>query len=305
MRNHAANQERREQVRLTRIGLLTALGLASLTHAQSIPQVPAAVVDRARNNVYGAERTEDPATVSSISVEFGKNIMIPVALGFTNRFVTPFADPVVVSTSLSMAGQNGTGEVLIRNNTVYVSTTKDYPVTMFITQRDSEQYAISLTLLPRRIPPREIVFTIDGYTAVRTAEHKEPGAGRDDSRTAQIKSVLRAVALNEIPSGFELQNITPGSYRPDCSGGDAEVSFDGGQLLTGSRFDVLIGTVRNRGTSVVQTDEKICAGRGTAAVALWPRIMLQPGESTEIYVVTDKSAVSGNDGFRPNLLRGK
>jgi hypothetical protein len=87
--------------------------------------VPAAVVDRARNNVYGAERTEDPAIVSSISVEFGKNIMIPVALGFTNRFVTPFADPVVVSTSLSMAGQNGTGEVLIRNNTVYVSTTKD------------------------------------------------------------------------------------------------------------------------------------------------------------------------------------
>lgn len=122
---------------------------------------------------------------------------------------------------------------------------------------------------------------------------------------AQIKSVLRAVALNEIPSGFELQNITPGSYRPDCSGGDAEVSFDGGQLLTGSRFDVLIGTVRNRGTSVVQTDEKICAGRGTAAVALWPRIMLQPGESTEIYVVTDKSGFSGNDGFRPNLLRGK
>ena len=268
-------------MRLTRIGLLTALGLASLTHAQSIPQVPAAVVDRARNNVYGADRTEDPATVSSISVEFGKNIMIPVALGFTNRFVTPFADPVVVSTSLSMAGQNGTGEVLIRNNTVYVSTTKDYPVTMFITQRDSEQYAISLTLLPRRIPPREIVFTIDGYTAARTAEHKEPGAGRDDSRTAQIKSVLRAVALNEIPSGF------------------------GGQLLTGSRFDVLIGTVRNRGTSVVQTDEKICAGRGTAAVALWPRIMLQPGESTEIYVVTDKSGFSGNDGFRPNLLRGK
>ena len=111
--------------------------------------------------------------------------------------------------------------------------------------------------------------------------------------------MLRAVALNEIPSGFELQNITPGSYRPDCSGGDAEVSFEGGQLLTGSRFDVLIGTVRNRGTSVVQTDEKI------AAVALWPRIMLQPGESTEIYVVTDKSGFSGNDGFRPNLLRGK
>ncbi|CEE92460.1 hypothetical protein XNA1_2900018 [Xenorhabdus nematophila str. Anatoliense] len=41
-----------------------------------------------------------------------------------------------------------------KENVVYVATDKQYPVTMFITEKGSEAQALSLTMVPRRIGNR-------------------------------------------------------------------------------------------------------------------------------------------------------
>ncbi|MDV5598775.1 hypothetical protein QM084_26625 [Klebsiella pneumoniae] len=87
-----------------------------------------------------------------------------------NRIVTPFSNPEIVSTSLTGATDNGQcGEVCIKENVVYVATDKQYPVTMFITEKGSEAQALSLTMVPRRIPPREVFLKLDGGVGITGA----------------------------------------------------------------------------------------------------------------------------------------
>ncbi len=102
--------------------------------------------------------------------EAGVNQIIPIAVGHPNRIVTPFSNPEIVSTSLTGATDNGQcGEVCIKENVVYVATDKQYPVTMFITEKGSEAQALSLTMVPRRIPPREVFLKLDGGVGITGA----------------------------------------------------------------------------------------------------------------------------------------
>lgn len=303
-------------MRVSKINFLILTGSVMQTVssvAGEIPQVPAAVVIDARNSVYKTKENSSGSDLNYsenfINVTAGKNIVIPVASGFTNRFVTPFSDPVVISTSLSMTDGQGSGEIFIRGNIVYVSTNREYPVTMFITQKDNESAAISLTLVPKKIPPREITFSLAGYAPEKfRSRHdlkNESETGSDPDYLTELKNLLKTIALNEVPDGYSLQNIISGTYHPDCQSPGFRVSFADGQLLTGRIHDVYIGRVANISGAAATADEKMCAGREVAAVALWPKILLKSGESTEIYVVTSKSGYGKRGNFRPNLLRVK
>ena len=76
----------------------------------------------------------------------GVNQLVPVALGHLNRIVTPFAQPRVNTTSQASTE--------VRDHVIYVAPSEPVPVTLFITEADSEQQALSLTLVPKRIPAR-------------------------------------------------------------------------------------------------------------------------------------------------------
>ena len=45
---------------------------------------------------------------------------------------------------------------------VYVATTSDEPVTLFLTPEQSEAVALSLTLVPCGLPPRELTLLVAG-----------------------------------------------------------------------------------------------------------------------------------------------
>lgn len=294
-------------MRINKKNYFLMLVLSHAIGAESLPTVPVSVVTNAREEVYqnkkGASSLE-----SLIHVTAGKNIVLPIAMGYTNRLVTPFSDPTVISTSLTMADQNGSGEIFIRNNTIYLSTRKDYPVTMFITQRDDEQYAISLTLIPKKIPPREIMFTIDDYALAKVKERTEQRVIKQDLKNdylAEIKNLLKTVALNEIPLGYSLQKIIKGTYEPPCTDPNLEISFANGQLLVGSNYDLYVGKVTNITDHELLVDERMCSNWEISAVALWPYNQLSSKQSTEIYVVINKEHYSNQGKFRPNLLRAK
>ena len=64
-----------------------------------------------------------------------------------------------------------------------------------------------------------------------------------------------------------------------------------------------MGVARNTGVTSIEFDERACA-TGNAevlAVAAWPKVVLRPGEATELYVVVRRSAEQAAT-LRPSLL---
>ena len=88
-----------------------------------------------------------------LKVTPGINELIPIAVGHLNRLVTPFDNPVVTTTSQATTSTHG--------KIVYVATADETPVTLYITPGDNQDIALSLTLIPKRIPAREIHLSLD------------------------------------------------------------------------------------------------------------------------------------------------
>ncbi len=243
-----------------------------------------------------------------ITVKRGVNELIPVSLGFVNRIVTPFARPEVVSSSLTGSAES-CEEFCIRGNVVYVSPRETLPLGMFITEKGRPERSLSLTLLPRRIPPREIFFRFpDGEDRSGLASAPEENRERRENAgdyVTEIKSLLTEAALNRIPQGYELRDTAADMRLPSCAQRGLTFSFTSpGQRLTGRRFALYIGVVRNTTRRDIEFDESSCSGNDVAAVAAWPEILLPPGGKSEIFVVRRLYPEgTGAGSFRPNLLR--
>lgn len=131
--------------------------------ASDIPAYPMVSTQLVRNSA--AQAADDLSMAVNNSTRLlmrpGVNQMIPIAMYHPNRIVTPFKHPQVISTTLSGGTkENECGEVCVRGNVVYISTDKNYPVTAFITEKGNDGVALSLTMIPKRIPPREVELRV-------------------------------------------------------------------------------------------------------------------------------------------------
>ena len=61
--------------------------------------------------------------------------------------------------------------------------------------------------------------------------------------------------------------------------------FCKGQLLAGTNLNYVIGKITNVGETPIEFTESSCGGYDVAAVAAYPYNLLQPKQSTEVYVV--------------------
>lgn len=116
---------------------------------EDLQQVPASV---ARTTQMEPEATP-VSSKQDVVVQPGVNTIIPAAVNHLNRIVTPFEKPIVQTVS--------SANIKVRENVIYVSTADESPVTMYITPKDDEAVAISLTLAPRRVPlSRQTSFSV-------------------------------------------------------------------------------------------------------------------------------------------------
>jgi hypothetical protein len=106
------------------------------------PPVPARLLSEAKREAEAASTTQ------TLRVTPGINEIIPVAQGHLNRIITPFDSPKVRTVSPATTQ--------IEGHVLYVAPADENPVTLYVTPGDNEELALSLTLAPRRIPPREI-----------------------------------------------------------------------------------------------------------------------------------------------------
>lgn len=286
-------------------GLLSVAG--SVVHASGdIPVVPASVMRDGVPPPIGAKPSKgqvlDPlARVNDsaiIVMEPGVNQLAPIAIGHLNRIVTPFDQPAVNTTS--------NADTRIENNIVYVSTSDKMPVTMFLTQAGDESRALSLTLVPQQIPPRELFLRMPdhmqqaGMVSNARAEKWENSQPYIDT----IRSLFRHIALGEIPQGYTMSGVTSGVKLPACEMPGVTFDFSRGQVLNGHSLSVVVGVARNVSGREEEIKESACGDWDVAAVAAWPHNVLMGGQATEIYVARKIQRKTGPVSKRPSLIGG-
>src|SRR5699024_8590655 len=127
-----------------------------------------------------------------------ENEIIPIARNHLNRIITPFAHPVVNTVSKA--------KIKAHDSVLYIATTQTSPVTMYVRPKGQEDPALSLTLVPEAIAPRQITLTIKG------AEHEIRFSPSEAKHWEQARpyvktlvKVMRTLAHGETPSGYGLQ----------------------------------------------------------------------------------------------------
>lgn len=282
---------------------LLALSVSAVVHADEIPVVAASVltenvpapIDKQRAEAKSKKLTMN--TNSTLMMEEGVNQFIPIAINHLNRIVTPFSDPNPKTTS------GATTQV--HENVVYVATDKDEPVTLFITENGSEAQALSLTLVPQYIPPREVFLKMNASFAQfdgRRAKAERWETSQPYIET--IRTVFRSLALGDIPQGYAMSSYPEGKSAPSCGMNGLQFDFTNAQYMMGHNIAVSVGVVKNVSERAIEIKESVCGGWEIAAVAAWPHNYLVPGQSTEIYVAEKQQRQAYQGTKRPSLLGG-
>jgi conjugal transfer pilus assembly protein TraK len=268
-----------------------------------LPEVPAGVAKGAP-----LEAVPEVSSFQEVVVQPGVNTIIPAAVNHLNRIVTPFEKPIVQTVS--------SAQIHVKENVIYVSTENESPVTMYITPKEDESVAISLTLAPRKVPPIQASLILgDAMSTSGQALSSGGRSGRGFHYSGQakkweegqpymeaIKGIMRSLALEQIPKGYSIGKAGRHDSIPACQQSGITYDFSAGQIIMGHNFKVVVGIARNTAAQPQMIDETSCTHPTLAGTAAWPRNMLEPGQDTEIYVITRVGEAPAEESSRPSLL---
>ncbi len=260
-----------------------------------LPPVDASVLKAANQQVSSSVAPQ------TVQVKPGINELMPIAVGHLNRLVTPFDNPVVTTTSQATTSTKG--------KIVYVATADETPVTLYITPGDNQDIALSLTLIPKRIPAREIHLTLDkdSYKVLTKLQQQSvasvsKASDQEQAYISQLKKLFRDLGLQKTPAGYSLREPSK-SEHIHCL--QDKVQIRTGQVLEGQDMLILVGLARNTSSDPLEFDERACATSkdDVLAVAAWPKVVLGHNESTELYVAVRRTTEAATT-LRPSLLTG-
>lgn len=239
----------------------------------------AMLVEAARNVPGPSAPVQMPPAV--IHARVGVTEVIPIARTHLNRLRTPFREPRAKTVSDASTSSEG--------GAIYVATNNPRPLNLYIYENDAPERAISVLLQPREIPPIDIELKLvpESNTTSELAALARPELAerweQEQPYVDTIKTLFKELALGTVPPGYGLAEIDAGHpMMPNCWMPDVRISA--GQLLEGASLVVLVARVENLRHRPVEIDEAACAAPGVLAVAAWPRVRLEAGESTELYI---------------------
>lgn len=262
------------------------------------PKIPDKAPEPPKESASNKKQELDLGLQSGITIKPkpGRTESVIVAKGKLNRIVTPYAEPKVLTVD--------NVETKIDGSAVYIATDSATPVSMFISDAETGD-AASLQLSPQELmTPVEIRIEADASKAAQA----EVGSSKTDRLFRQdspyineVKTIMQNLGKQHIPQGFTLEEVTD-ELRSKAFCHDPNLAYWPGQLLSGhdSRIVVLIG--QNNGNAPVIFEEAFCASEDTMAVAAWPKVRLEPGEKTEIYLLLRLPEGKSGEEIRPALL---
>ncbi|WP_347990210.1 type-F conjugative transfer system secretin TraK [Methylomonas sp. AM2-LC] len=215
-----------------------------------------------------------------------------------NRISTPYSDPKVLTVDAI--------ETKIDGSDLYIATESEVPVSLFITSESGSGEAISLQLSPKdSVSPVEIKIESGSRRERPGVDSDSAGSRWNKSSTPyvhDIKTVMQSMAKQQIPQGYALEEVTEELVAiPFCH--DPELTFRTGQVLGGHDSKVIVLIAQNNTSRTIQFEEYNCANESTLAVSAWPRVLLNPGEKTEVYILTRLYDGMKQEETRPALIQ--
>ena len=217
-----------------------------------------------------------PATKKNHVNERNEPTMFVISNSHVNRIVTPFDNP-----SLKMDAVGGV-QYQQHGNVLYLATKKDTRglIAAFITEKGDESVVIPVVFRPMPVGPQQVEvggIVSGGSSMARKFE-------RSHYRTDTITSVLSTLAKGQLPSGYQITNVST-QYLPKCTQEGLTFDFYRGQLASGGDYVVMIGTVKNSSSTVVEFKENNCNSDDLIAVSSYPKNKLLPNETSEVFVM--------------------
>ncbi len=222
-----------------------------------------------------------------------ENIVIPVARGLMNSIATNF-------TMLAARTSDEESILEIEKGYLYVTINSDQPVGLILYEDGVLESQVSVTLWPLDVPASMIKLDVSLSEAMKAAaiqyrkdieiEEKLAQVGdKAESRTSdhnkRIIEMLTPVAQGDLPRGFTLTNDVPAHFAAPCT---ITIHHAAEQRLTGGREVIDVVLVTNDSDRAYHVREEMCLADGVLAVAIFEKAYLQPGESSEIYILRDK-----------------
>ncbi len=219
-----------------------------------------------------------PVKPIPLQVQNGVNEFVPVSTRFPNRIQTPFFAPKVVDFSLTQFDTVG--------GDVYIVPKGAGPIGIYIREDNRpDSPVIALTLLPKDIPGQTIIANIDGgYRASRSGSKGNEEAAVS-SYEELLRKIMRRVVLEKAPSGYTESPLEIGS----ATIGPLRVVPE--RQYSGSTFDIYRYRIRNTAKESFELSEESFYQAGVKAVAFFPLLRLEPGQTTKVFIVTGKAGV--------------
>lgn len=277
----------------------------SARSAQTGTQNPSGRIPRSRNYTFGGRAGDASLEMAPksarkalhLQMEPGNNEIVTISRGNLNRIVTPFEEPIVRTVS--------DAEIQREKNVVYVATNSEEVIGLFIKDASASGPAMSLSLLPRSIPPREINLAFSDETTRDIQRHAPVSALPVETQseyTEAITDVLVTLASQEVPRGYRLAEPTEDDHVEFfCMLPASSVELI--QVAEGGRWRVGISRVRNNSDVVIEYNENDCQSQGSLAYSMYPSAVLEPGEEAEFYTVRARHRpAEQNARFRPSII---
>ncbi|MFB4391333.1 MULTISPECIES: type III secretion system outer membrane ring subunit SctC [unclassified Pseudomonas] len=189
------------------------------------------------------------------------------------------------------------GRIPLLGPLLFSSTTRQ-------TSRRERVFILTPRLIGDQVDPARYISTLDRQQVDSAmARVQERRNGKRPVGRLEVGEVLASLADGNIPASFKQADSIP--YAPEtlCAL-PAGLTLDASraQWFAGPDYGIAVGVVRNEGERRLRFDEASCGSRWTLAASAWPRVWLEPGEETEVFVVMNQPArVPG--GGRPSLLQ--
>lgn len=240
-------------------------------------------------NLPGLKKDDPSLKPFVLHTRNGVNEIVRMSGRLLNRIATPFKKPVIIDTTDSVSK--------IVGSDIYYTPSGDKPIGLFIIDSANTQQTISLTVIPEYgIPGQNLIVKLED---LRTVDNLANASSQDESEVLQprasdysgyVRSLLTQAVRGKV-AGFSPVPLEGGVASLGALAVEPELAF------AGSVVDIYRYKLLNTGTTPLDLVETAFYRKGVKAISFFPRMSLQPGEVSYVFLLADKPKAANGAGL--------